>query len=42
MVPNQHSLNFRPYMALYDLVVPKDNMLRKINELIDFTFVLDE
>jgi transposase len=42
MVPNQQSLNLSPYMALYDLVVPKDNMLRKINELIDFSFVYDE
>ncbi|MDQ0883398.1 transposase [Peribacillus sp. V2I11] len=29
-------------MAIYDVVVPKDNMLRKINELIDFSFVLEE
>jgi hypothetical protein len=25
-----------PFMVLYDIVVPKDNMLRKINELVDF------
>ena len=30
------------YTGIYDLVVPKDNMLRKINELIDFSFVYDE
>jgi transposase len=42
MVPNQQSMNFSSYMALYDLIVPKDNMLRKINELIDFSFVYDE
>ncbi len=29
-------------MAIYDLVVPKDNMLRQINELVDFTFILEE
>lgn len=29
-------------MAIYDLVVPKDNMLRQINELVDFSFVLEE
>lgn len=29
-------------MAIYDLVVPKDNLLRKINDLIDFSFVYDE
>jgi transposase len=30
------------YMELYDLVVPKDNMLRQINELVDFSFVNEE
>lgn len=29
-------------MAIYDIVVPKDNMLRKINELVDFSFILEE
>lgn len=29
-------------MKIYDIVVPKDNLLRKINELIDFSFVYDE
>ena len=29
-------------MALYDLIIPKDNMLRQINELVDFSFILDE
>ena len=29
-------------MSIYDLVVPKDNLLRKINELIDFSFVYNE
>jgi len=33
---------FSPYIELYDLIVPKDNMLRKINDLIDFSFVYDE
>lgn len=42
MIPNQQSLNLSPYMAIYDVVVPKDNMLRKINDLIDFSFVYDE
>lgn len=31
-----------PYMGIYDLVVPKDNMLRKLNDLVDFSFVYDE
>ena len=29
-------------MAIYDIVVPKDNMLRQINDLVDFSFVLEE
>ncbi|TYR76664.1 IS1182 family transposase [Rossellomorea vietnamensis] len=29
-------------MDLYDIVVPQDNMLRKINDLIDFSFIFDE
>ncbi len=42
MIQNQLSMIFSPFMAIYDLVVPKDNLLRKINELIDFSFVFDE
>src|SRR6478735_5859148 len=42
MIQNQQSVTFSPFMAIYDLVVPKDNLLRKINELVDFTFVYDE
>lgn len=30
------------FSGLYDLIVPKDNILRKINELIDFTFIYEE
>lgn len=42
MISNQESLNLSPFMAIYDIVVPKDNMLRQINELVDFSFILDE
>ncbi|SIT07652.1 hypothetical protein SAMN05421787_11410 [Virgibacillus pantothenticus] len=31
-----------PYSEIYDLVVPKDNFLRRLNELVDFSFVYDE
>lgn len=27
---------------MYDLVIPEDNLLRKINDLIDFSFIYDE
>jgi hypothetical protein len=42
MISNQESFTLSPFMALYDLIVPKDNMLRQINELVDFTFILEE
>lgn len=42
MLEKQQKLILSPYMGIYDLVVPKDNLLRKINELIDFSFIYDE
>ncbi|MGI0041158.1 MAG: IS1182 family transposase [Nitrosopumilaceae archaeon] len=42
MLVQQQQIQFSPYSSLYDLIVPKDNMLRKINELIDFSFIYDE
>src|SRR3954447_20235922 len=42
MISNQETLNLSPFMAIYDIVIPKDNMLRQINELVDFTFILEE
>jgi len=42
MISNQETLNLSPYMAIYDIVVPKDNILRQINELVDFSFILEE
>jgi hypothetical protein len=42
MMPQQSSMILSSYSELYDMVVPKDNLLRKINELIDFSFVVKE
>jgi hypothetical protein len=42
MIQNQQSMILSPYMDIYDLVVPKDNLLRKLNNLVDFSFVYDE
>lgn len=42
MIQKQQSMISSPYMKIYDLVVPKDNMLRQINDLVDFSFVYDE
>ncbi|WP_139995484.1 IS1182 family transposase [Paenibacillus paridis] len=42
MIQLQQALVISPYIELYNLVIPKDNMLRQINELIDFSFVYEE
>lgn len=42
MIPKQQSVIASPYMKIYDLVVPKDNILRQINDLVDFSFVYNE
>ncbi|KAA6333845.1 hypothetical protein EZS27_014718 [termite gut metagenome] len=42
MLAQQPKLQLSIYSDLYDLIVPKDNLLRKISNLIDFTFIYDE
>lgn len=42
MIQQQQTMILSPYMDIYDLVIPKDNFLRKINELVDFSFIYDE
>ena len=42
MLSQQQQIQFSAFSGLYDLIVPKDNLLRKINDLIDFTFIYDE
>ncbi len=42
MLGNQEQLKISEYMKIYEIVVPKDNILRKIKELIDFSFVYEE
>lgn len=42
LISNQQSLNLSPYIGIYDIVVPKDNMLRQINNLVDFSFIHEE
>jgi transposase len=42
MLVQQQKIQLSTYSDLYDLIVPKDNLLRKINELIDFSFIHDE
>ena len=42
MITTQQSLPLSAYSELYDLLVPKDNILRQIHDLVDFQFVYTE
>ena len=42
MILKQTEMMLSPYSEIYDIVVPKDNFLRQLNELVDFSFVYDE
>ncbi|OEJ99293.1 hypothetical protein A8C32_08995 [Flavivirga aquatica] len=42
MLSQQHTLSLSEYSSLYDLIVPQDNLLRKINDLIDLNFIYEE
>ncbi len=42
MLPTQQSIQFSDYSNLYDLIIPPDNLLRRINDLIDFSFIHKE
>lgn len=42
MVQAQRTMVLSPYAAIYDVVIPADHRLRKINDLVDFSFVYEE
>ena len=42
MITRQTELKISKYMELYDILVPKDNKLRQIKEMIDFEFIYKE
>jgi len=42
MLKTQTQMNLSEYSKLYDILVPVDNELRKINEMVDFTFIYEE
>lgn len=42
MIKGQQELIISKYIELYDILVSKDNFLRQINDLVDFSFVYDE
>lgn len=41
MLP-ENKLQFSDYSSLYDLIIPKDNLLRRINDIVDFSFIREE
>ena len=42
MLEQQQTISFSDYSSLYDLIIPKDNLLRQITNLVDFSFVYQE
>lgn len=42
MLPLQHTVQFSNYSELYDLIIPQDNLLRRIKDLVDFPFIQKE
>ena len=42
MLSQQQQIQLSEYTSSYDIVVPGENLLRKINELIDFLFIYEE
>ncbi len=42
MIQRHQTMVLSEYIKLYELIVPKDNIQRKMNELVNFSFVYDE
>lgn len=42
MLKRQSELPLSPYGALYEILIPKDHELRRLLELVDFSFIYDE
>ncbi|WP_338233243.1 IS1182 family transposase [Companilactobacillus muriivasis] len=42
MLKHQEELKLSPYSSLYDAIIPKDNELRLLLEMMDFNFIYDE
>ena len=42
MIEHQQSMNLSKYAGLYDAIIPQDHLLRKIKDLVDFSFIYDE
>ena len=42
MLPQQETIPLSSYSDLYNLIIPENNLLRRINDLIDFSFIHKE
>ncbi|MCJ7688547.1 MAG: transposase, partial [Clostridiaceae bacterium] len=42
MLKGQLEIEINTYHNLYSLIIPKNNILKQINDLVDFSFVYDE
>lgn len=42
MIKGQQQFVMSAYQGLYDIIIPKENFLRKLNDLVDFSFIYDE
>lgn len=42
MLNFQNELDVSPYSGLYDILVKEDHLLRKLNNLVDFSFIINE
>lgn len=42
MLTKQQNLILSLYTELYTILIPKDNLLRRMDELVDFSFVYEE
>jgi transposase len=42
VINKQREMVLSPYIDLYDKIIPPGNLLRQINELIDFSFIYEE
>jgi len=42
MLAKQQRLILSPYTELYTILIPQDNLLRRMDELVDFSFVYEE
>ena len=42
MLNFQEELDLSPHSCLYDILVKEDHLLRKLNNLVDFSFIIEE